>query len=424
MFFEKENINTKLAEGELILTVLGSLAQEESVSISKNNRWAMQSRFKRGEWNPTALPYGYRKTPAGGIIIDKKESKIVRGIFNNYLNGIGVHAIAMELTNKKIPKSNNNKPTNDPAPAGMSKTKEIPTNKNNKPWSDLAITDILKNERYKGDLLLQKTFTSDSIPFTRKRNKGQMAKYQIENNHPAIISREQFEKVTEIMDHRKKLIGMEDTDKCNNRYPFSSKIRCGECSGIMKRVTNSDGNSGSYISWSCRQHIKDKEKCSNKTIKDDEIKRAFIILWNKLLTNYKTILLPFMNDLKRIRYSINHKQSMDECNNRIMKLTEQSLVLGRLRSKGYMDFILFQNKNNEIQSQIEKIKKKRQKLQDENLYEKEIWQTKTIISLLENSAIAEEFISADFEGLVDRVVVNPSHAIVFVLKNGLELGEA
>ena len=179
IYFEKESINTLNAESELMLSILSSVAEEELVSISQNMRWAYQRRFKNGQSKINTTRFlGYDKDKNGNLIINEEQAVIVRRIFKDYLSGLGTSRIAKGLEAKNI--SGNNK------------------------WAVSTIRDIINNEKYVGDMLLQKTITKD---FKKKRNKGEVPMYYVKDSHPAIINREDFEKAQELMVERAKSKG-------------------------------------------------------------------------------------------------------------------------------------------------------------------------------------------------------------------------
>ena len=402
IFFEKENINTLLVDSELIITILGSTAQEESVSISKNNRWAIQKRFQSGEWNPSYLPYGYTKDENGEIIIDEVEAVIVCRIFNEYLNGKGSYIIVRELTQDGVA-----------------------TRKGGKSWTENVVNEILINEKYVGDMIMQKTYTTDTIPFMRKKNNGQKQQYFIQDNHEPIITREQAERVKEIIHRRKREKKMLcDTQKYNNRYPFSSKIICGECGTIFKRQTIFKGKPYQTDQWCCQKHIRNKAECSMTAIKETYIKKAFIKMYNKLKTNYEPILIPLSEDLKKLHYNNEYGSQIKQQNHKIAELMEQSHVLSRLRSKGYLDSVLFIEKNNLVVQELSELKEQHSKLLECSDFDNEISKTNELIKMFKKrDVILEEFDEATFSLTVEKIIVKSKVELTFRLINGLELTE-
>jgi len=402
IYFEKENINTLKVDSELIITILGSTAQEESLSISKNNKWAIQKRFQNGEWNPSYLPYGYTKDEDGEIIINETEAAVIRRIFDEYLNGKGSYIIARELTQDGVP-----------------------TRKGAGEWSENVVNDILINEKYVGDLLMQKTYTTDTLPFIRKKNTGQKRQYFIKDNHEPIISREYAEKAIEILNQRKKEKKMlSEPKKYNNRYHFSGKIICGECGTYFKRQKLFKGKPYQTEQWGCSRHIKNKAQCSMTAIKEEHIRNAFIQMYNKLKTNCEPILIPLVEYLKKLHYSNEYEAQIKQINHQIAELMEQSHVLSRLRSKGYLDSVLFIEKNNRLVQETAELKEQRARLMDYTDFDNDISKTNELIRMLKKREdILEEFDEAAFLLTVEKIIVKSKVELAFCLVNGLELTE-
>jgi len=260
------------------------------------------------------------------------------------------------------------------------------------------------------------------VPFKRKHNKGQVPQYYIENNHDPIISPEQAELVREIMEYRRKQYRL-DEGKSQNRYSFSSKLICGECGSTMRRQKIYIGKPYEKIQWCCHQHIEDKTKCGQKAIREDILQQVFILMWNKLVTNYEEILLPMLEILKNLRMDEQQEYEIEECNQKIMELTEQGHILSRLIAKGYMDPAVFIERQNTLKLELEAVKKKRNQLLDCNGFEQQITQTERIISLIrDNSGIIEEYRDDLFSKIVETVNIQ-SGSITFRLMNQLELTE-
>lgn len=213
--FEKENINTLSAESELILTILSSIAAEESKSISQNLKWSYQKRASEGKpirFSVRILGYEYNADKQ--LVIVPEEAKVVKFIFDSYVNGKSHGKIAAELMEQGIKTA-----------AGRSK------------WSICGVKTIITNEKYMGDFLAGKFYTTEDGSFKRRRNYGEEPMYYIRDHHPAIISRELFEKAQGVLVQRRKQFGvdMNDVEKYNNRYVFSSKAFCGECGCRLTR---------------------------------------------------------------------------------------------------------------------------------------------------------------------------------------------
>jgi site-specific DNA recombinase len=275
ILFEKENINTKTTDSELILTILSSLAAEESISISQNNKWSIQRRFKNGTYKLSAPVYGYDYN-GETIISNIEQAIIVKHIFAEVLSGFGARAVAMHLNADGI------KP-----PRGLK-------------WTETSIRGILENEKYIGDVLHQKTYTDDN--FIRHSNKGEKDKFYLHDNHIAIISKEDFESASSIIKQRGYEKGIDKlSTKYNNRYSFSGSILCSECGSTFKRRVHLPNKAGQYIAWCCNNHLATNGKgCSMLFIRDENIKSAFVIMMNKLFSNRDLILKPLTQALKQI----------------------------------------------------------------------------------------------------------------------------
>ena len=401
IFFEKENINTLSEKSEMLLTILSSIAQGESETISTNNKWGIKKRFQDGTFILSTPSYGYTKDEDGELIINKEEAKIVRRIFTEYLNGKGSYLIAKGLNEDNIP-----------------------TIKSAEEWQDSVVKEILQNPVYEGDLLLQKTYTTEVLPFERKVNKGELPQYFIENNHEPIITRKEGQLVRDIYEYRRKQMGLDDSGKYQNRYEFSSRIICGKCGSTFRRQKIYIGKPYEKVQWCCIQHIRDINKCNMKAIREDIIKEAFLTMWNKLVSNYKDILYPLLESLKGLRTNEEQEEEMKELNNKIMELIEQSHILSRVVSKGYIDSAVFIERQNALTVEVEALKKKRNQLLDNNGFEKEIEGTLRLLDIIKyNPEIIEDYDEKLFVHTVDKIVIGKDYDIIFRLINNLELTE-
>lgn len=254
--FEKENINTLSGDGELMLTVLSSFAQEESKNVSDNLKWRARKKFEQGELiiNTTRF-LGYDKDEYGDLVINPKEAEVVKRIFNEYLSGKGGFTIAKELNAEGV------------STIGGAR------------WHDTTILGILKNEKYKGDAILQKYYTPDHLKKGSVRNKGVIDSYYIEDNHSAIISREMWQQVQEEIKRRAEAKGnvAGDTDKYTKRYPLTGMLYCSKCGFSLRRRTWNSKLNCKKIVWQCSNYIKNgKDACQGTAIEDEVLSRLNI----------------------------------------------------------------------------------------------------------------------------------------------------
>ena len=257
VMFEKEHLHSFDPKCEMMLTVLSSLAQEESRSISENIRWAHQKNMERGK---VYIPYqtflGYRKGADGKPEIIESEAKVVRKIYDMYIGGQTIQKIANTLTAQGIP-----------TPGGK------------KQWSVSTIRSILSNEKYKGDALLQKTFSYDYLSRTRKKNDGSVRQYYVKHSHPAIIDPELFDLVQDKLHNNTSI-----RHRINNASPFATKIICSDCGSYYGRKTLRRRHHLKEIVWYCNQRYERGKTCTTPIIKEDDLKIAFVEALEKVLS--------------------------------------------------------------------------------------------------------------------------------------------
>lgn len=262
-YFEKENIWTFDSKGELLLTIMSSLAQEESRSISENVTWGQRKRMADGK-----VSFAYSRflgldkdKETGKIVVVPEQAETVRLIFKLFLEGMTPHSIAAELTKRGIK-----------TPSG----KDV--------WNQQTVRRMLSNEKYKGDALLQKEFTVDFLQKKMKKNEGEVPQYYVEGNHEAIISPAVFDMVQAELARRK---------HGGSRYSgvsiFSNKIRCGDCGGWYGSKVWHSTDQYRKVIYRCNRKYKD-EKCQTPHVTEEEIKALFIKAYNELISEKKEII--------------------------------------------------------------------------------------------------------------------------------------
>jgi DNA invertase Pin-like site-specific DNA recombinase len=258
VYFEKENIYTLDSKGELLITIMSSLAQEESRSISENVTWGMRKRFSDGK---VSVPYkqflGYEKGADGFPSIVEEEAEIVRLIYRLFLYGKSPSFIASLLTDEGVL-----------TPGGKAK------------WRPNVIISILTNEKYKGDAILQKRFTLDFLTKKMKVNEGEVPQYLVRNSHPAIIEPELFDLVQFEMNRRAQS-GRWGTSS----HVFSGKIFCGECGGMYGPKTWHSTDEYRRVVWQCNGKYAGGKRCAAPHLTDSQIQAAFLAAFNARLDN-------------------------------------------------------------------------------------------------------------------------------------------
>lgn len=257
-FFEKENIYTFDGKGELLLTIMSSLAQEESRSISENVTWGQRKRFADGKVSFGYSHFlGYEKGENKGDppVINEEQAEVVRKIYRLFMQGKTSWAIAQQLTAEGIP-----------TPSGRSK------------WAVSTIDSILTNEKYKGSAILQKTFTVDFLSKTIKTNEGEVPQYYVENSHPAIIDPEEWELVQHEVARRRAL-----GRRYSGNSVLSSRIICGDCGSFYGAKVWDSNTKYRRTIWQCNGKFKGEHRCSTPHLTEEAIKERFVGALNKLL---------------------------------------------------------------------------------------------------------------------------------------------
>ena len=274
--FEKENLHTFDPKCEMMLTIMSSLAQEESRSISENVRWGKQKSMRDGK---VSLPYshflGYKKGADGRPEIVEEEAAVIRKIYDLFLSGKTINEIAAILTSMGVL-----------TPAGKKK------------WSVSTVRRILSNEKYKGEALLQKTFTVDYLTKEVRKNNGEVPSVRVRNSHEPIIEPEVFDRVQAILAESAKRRA-----KVRTRHPFAGKLVCGDCGSFYgHKVWRLRSTGERYNVWYCNHKYDGDKTCDSPRLRDEEIKAAFEKMlqkcsdanpvytderWNKLVESVK-----------------------------------------------------------------------------------------------------------------------------------------
>ena len=276
VFFEKENIETMDSKGEVLLTILSSLAQDESRSIAENSQWGIRQRFQQGKVRVNHTKFmGYDKDRNGELVIIEEQAVIVRRIFNEYLAGKGCNAIAEGL-----------------------QADGIITATGLKVWHESVIRKMLTNQKYAGDALLQKTITVDFLTHKRVINTGHAPQYFVKDNHPAIVSRDTFQSVQQEVVRRRKLKGGK-RGKYTNKYAFSGRILCRKCGSTFKRKSWGTGKYKKYV-WICRNRFdKGPNACNVEAVHEEKLQSAFVVVVDRVIQDRDTFVNIMKEDIEK-----------------------------------------------------------------------------------------------------------------------------
>jgi len=387
--FEENELDTRKMASESELITAYSIAQEEAVSTSKNVAMGVRNRMRNGTFKQGTAPYGF-KVHDGEFTIVEEEAEIVKLIFLAYKEGKSLNKIADELNEMEI-KSN---------------TGAL--------WNSNHIKYIITNERYKGDALLQKTY-SQGFPFKNVRNRGELDKYYIKNANPAIVSRELFDIVNELLKEQGRRYNG-GSGQTPVEYELTNMIYCGECGMRYRRKAGT-----SKIYWVCREHDVSKMKCKNVQISEEKVFEAFIKMYNRLVMNKEYILGNMLTSLQS--YKSAKQKNIKEVNNineRIAYLTEQILVTDRLNSKGYIEPALYHEKKNQYKDELVELNDRKKKIGSKDECNNAIRETTNIIKTIEATGSINKFDRKIAKKILNRIVANSSK-LTFELKNGMKI---
>ena len=396
VYFEKENIWTFDGKGELLLTIMSSLAQEESRSISENCTWGQRKRFADGKVTvPFGRFLGYDRGPNGELLINEAQAKIVRKIYGYFLQGRSPYQIAKLLAEQEIS-----------TPSGKGK------------WCGATVKSILTNEKYKGDALLQKSITVDFLTKKIKANEGEVPQYYVEGDHEAIIQPEIFDRVQILMEARS---GGRNRNSSVN--VLSGKIKCGDCgSWYGSKVWHSNDKYRRVI-WQCNHKFDGGEKCATPHLDEETIKQLFIKALNILAEERDLIIVGF-EEIKDTAFSTEALEAESEVLNGevntvaelIQKCIDENARVAQDQSeyqKRYdalvQRFETAKAKLDEAQAAIAKIKAQRQMM--ENFME-------TLRSLPEQVELFDE---GTWYALCDYITVYGKDDIKVTFQNGTEI---
>lgn len=393
VYFEKENIYTLDVKGELLLTIMSSLAQEESRSISENVTWGHRKRFAEGK---IIMPYsnflGYEKGEDGLPKVVPSQAKIVKLIYKLFLDGKTPCGICNYLESKEIL-----------SPMGKNK------------WSKTTVLSILQNEKYKGDALLQKRYTANFLTKKQKKNNGEVPQYYVEGSHEAIIEPEVFDLVQAEIKKRKKQ-GLSNS-------VFSGRIVCSKCGKFYGPRTFHSTDKYKRVVWQCKSKLKKGHKCETPDLNPKDIENIFIEAFNKLLKNKDEVI----SDIKEFIKSIDDTEVMEK--EKAKLCGESRLIYTKIQN--YIDknatetldqatykenYIKLSNEYEAVKQKIEildsKLKDKRTRIIAIENFLKDISENETLIDSFDDKL---------FIRVVDKIMVKSYTEVIVAFKNGQEV---
>ncbi|WP_392486152.1 recombinase family protein [Haloimpatiens sp. FM7315] len=346
-----------------------------------------------------SLPYkhflGYEKGEDGLPKIVEKEAKVVRKIYKFFLEGKNPSAIARQLSENKIP-----------TPAG----KEI--------WQPSTVMSILKNEKYKGSAILQKSFTVDFLTKKKKINEGEVPKYYVQNSHPAIISTEVYDLVQQEIKKRKKVKGYKTSGNC-----FSGKIVCGECGSFYGSKVWHSTSKYRRVIWQCNSKFKNDKNCGTPHLYEDKIKQAFVEAFNSLIENkeeiiegYEVIIQSLMDTSRLDKERTKLENELEVVTEMLKKCVEENAHSALNQAEYEERYRTLAEKYESIKNGLEGINEKQleRSVKKENI---EIF----IKELKARDILITEFDEELWNATIEKVVVHSEYEITFIFKDRMEI---
>ena len=391
VIFEENSINLLSEQGTLMLTILGAVAQMEVENTSAHVNWTLQRKMQNGEYVGCANPIGYKMVD-GQLVIDEEEAKTVRYIFRRYLEGVGCKTIAKELHSMGVK-----------------------TRRGNDIWYESSVSIILKNEKYKGDLIQGKSVTVNPIGRVRKKNHGEGKMYRIKDDHDAIITEEDWNRAQEIMNQR--CVSYVDgrkrgTTRNSKQNAFTSKIMCGYCGrNYVRRMTHS-GTPHKKVIWNCSGYCKlGKEACPNcKAIDEEYIKKSIVGLIKNMIDD-QDCMFYLSND--RIEQALTQFQTQTDKYREQIKLYQNNLEQKNRKRQKLIDLYLedeidkaeymekLEVTDHEIKMIQQTIDQVNNRIGEEKVKSNSIQQIQKLI----NEGSAEGFNETLFDLFVERIIV-------------------
>ncbi len=390
--FEKENIDTGKLSTEQVAAIYAAFAQMESTNHSSTMRTSVRMRIEQGIFTPSSMPYGYRLNGLEPEIVPE-EAEVVRRIFSSALRGQGHTDITRELNELGIERGHNRER-----------------------WHYSTVRYILFNRFYTGDSVWQKTYATNTLPIQQVKNRGQKPQYHVEDDHPAIISREDFQRVQELIANQRKQFyrGSAPSDSA-----YLGHISCGHCGCICcKKVTRG------ITYWVCNRRNDSKTLCPIPQVPEAAITAALLRLHNKLALHGQEVLQPLLEQLRELRErELRSNSKISDIDKEIANISGQNLVLIRLKSKGCIDPALALSQADEMNRKLRDLRRLRRKVMAAADGDDQIQSTEAMMDYLETAQWQTEVTPELFENLVERITVVSVEEVKFRLLNGLELTE-
>ncbi len=386
IYFEEEHINTLEMAGELLLTILSSVAQQEVQNTSDNVKLGLTMKMTRGEMVGANNCLGYKiDKKKRTLVIIEKEAKIVRRIFQLYLEGYGAKVIGLQLEKEGYK-----------------------TRRGDTLWNPATITKILQNEKYAGHLLMRKSITIDPIAKKRITNNGEEDMYFVKNHHPAIVSQEVFDRAQEIRKTRSNNYSNRSlaAEKGKN-YSFTGKLYCGFCNSIYTRVTYVKPNYFKEV-WKCYKADKrSRKECPDSIIISNEtMENIFIDLYNSLCLKHEKTIDKALKIIEEAIDKAGETSNNKTIEKEIKDITSKIEQLVELKLDNQINKKVYESKYKELNLQLENLKKEQLEEKNKQIEKKSTKERiKEYRKFFDKNLMMKEFDKEIFNILVQRVIV-------------------
>ena len=410
VFFENENIDTATSGGDVLLTILAAIAEQESRTISTNIKWAYQRKFQNGDIVlNTGLMLGYRRLPEDDengmaqYAIIEEEAQIVRRIFSEYVSGVTVTRICRGL-----------------------EADGILTKLGNAKWRVSTVESILQNEKYTGNAICGKTYKVDVLSKNRKKNDGTNAPmYYVENTHPAIIESEMFELAKREMALRKK--AKEETlgsSRYSSKYPFSCLLVCGTCGSRLRRHVRTMGSGEKVASWACANRVENGRKnCDSHHVRENVMEETYKAAV-AAMTKDASAVIDAVREGARLAMQPQNTEQLAAIEREIIALQEKAIGLHKKRVEHLISDSTYNNEVKQYSQQMEQLEARQAELRaDENRFN----EVKTWLDTFEQYTKSGKIITATdtvvMRAMVDHIMVYDDH-IEVIFKCGGSVKQA
>ena len=393
VYFEKENIYTFDSKGEMLLTIMSSIAQEESRSISENILWGMHRRFEEGKyWVGYSAFLGYDKGENGKLVVNKEQAETVKFIFRRFLEGKTPYAISQELMELRMN-----------------------TGRGNSKWRSEDVIRTLRNEKYCGNAILQKTFKK-ALLAKREANNGEARKFFVENGHEAIITPEQFNMAQQELEERKK-----EERQHSSKSIFTSRIVCGCCGGFYGSKVWLSTDKYRTVIWQCNSKFSKEVKCTTPHLKEEKIKEIYLKALNHLITDKE----PALEVMRRMLEKVSDTASLEAEVGKTERSLDEAVILFQdyISKNAITEADLTDGKYMELETKYNRSFEKVESLRAE--LTSRMRRAAAIERFIEKvsgySEVFQEFTEKAWLGLADKIIVKDKNHFMVAFKNGVEI---